>query len=347
MASIHLPTTGSTANPRRTTNKLGTMRSVGWTLEFAQEAAAPATGDANFVEGKPSSAHIDSPPIEAGRTPHKRWPLQFSLSIALSLLVHVSVLIWHLIELPSPKGLAGQELEAIGVEIVDASALESISAERDHGSTASAASVVTEAGTAAPVTQSEVAPADLAPTRTDESTPPTAAFETEVQTNAEVTAAEVVRDNLEQRPPSPPLREPLPKPDTEREPEIGRASDAVAQVEQHATVAGGATSTSAQASTGGNAAAGASPGQLARFAMQVRGALGRSRPRHLGARGNVDVSFVLSIDGQLVSAAIVRSSSNPRIDEMALAAVRTAAYPRPPERATESQRTFIVPFNFK
>lgn len=279
---------------------------------------------------------------------HGRWPLMFPSSAAISFLAHASILVWLLIEAPSQPGLAGQELDAIGVEIVDAGALESTSSKRTPDTSGGVARVVTDdTGTEAPVTLQRVTAASPAPEPAETVPPPAAPLKAVPETEPEIAAAEIVRDN----PDRPPIEEPRTEPPTEpvliTVPESDEGRDKLRQAEQQAAVAGGAASRAAEAATASAAVASASPGQLTRFAMQVRTSLGQSRPRHLGSRGRVLVAFVLSDVGALLSAQIAKSSANPRLDEAALQAVRATPFPRPPAGTSQAERSFVVPFDFQ
>jgi TonB family protein len=95
------------------------------------------------------------------------------------------------------------------------------------------------------------------------------------------------------------------------------------------------------------AAARASAGELSRFGLEVRTALGRYRPKHAGARGSVQVSFALDEVGQVYRVSVARSSGNNRLDELALDAIRQTQFPVPPAGTTDAQRIYIVPYIFK
>jgi TonB family protein len=292
----------------------------------------------------PLVARTDIAPVMQGR-----WPSRFSSSAVLSFLAHASLLVWLVVEPPLQAGQAGKELDAIGVEIVDAAALESVALQRAPASSGGAESVVAEAGAEMPVTQHEAAAAAPTPELTDVTStlPALLKGEPEPVVVAEIAVAAIVREQQERPPVAEPRKEMLAEPLPDKLPETDDGRDNVLQVEQQASVTGGARSRAADASTASDAAASASPGQLARFAMQVRASLGQTRPRHLGTRGRVHIAFVLSDKGTLLSAEIARSSSNLSLDEAAIHAVRTAPFPRPPAGTSEPQRSFVVPFDFK
>lgn len=110
---------------------------------------------------------------------------------------------------------------------------------------------------------------------------------------------------------------------------------------------GGSSSRSATPGEDSEGAAGASPGELARFGLSVRLALGKARPRHAGMRGRVVIVFALGQGGEVVSAMVAKKSGNPALDDAALAAVNRASFPPPPTTMSEKQRTYSVPFEFR
>jgi protein TonB len=324
------------------------MSSAALTVELMREPIVATSRDADVDEGNSPSLNFGFPATDHAPPAQEQWPILITFSGALSLLAHISILIWLLVEPPSQPGLAGQELEAIGVEIVDASALESISSQRTAAQAVATSSIAAEAGIETPITQPEVAPASPEPERFEVAQPPPALLVAQSDLAAEITTADVAREKLEERPRDEPARDHDREPKPAAEPVIEQTHEAPVQVAQLGAIAGGATASGGDASAAAAAGvASASPGQLALFAMQVRGAIGRSRPRHLGARGRVVVAFVLTDAGVLESAKIAKSSTNPSLDESALRAVQATPFPRPPVGASEAQRSFVVPFDFK
>jgi len=71
----------------------------------------------------------------------------------------------------------------------------------------------------------------------------------------------------------------------------------------------------------------------AAYSRQVWAALARSKPR-AGQRGSATVVFSIGASGSVGSVRISRSSGNSRIDQLALATVRRAAFPAPPAGGT-------------
>ena len=236
-------------------------------------------------------------------------------------------------------GSAGQELDAIGIELVPASALEAMAT--DHASTAGGATAPVEVspGTPAPVEPAAVAPQVMAPSTEPYKERPEALVKPDPSStaDAEIAAAETIQDE-----PKPSEEKPVVVTETNDHP----GQDAKQRAPQEAIVSGGeaARGISERATDG---TAGASAGDLARFAMEVRLALGRSRPRHDGESGRVQVSFGLTETGDLRFIDVVKSSGRDRLDDAVVSAVRGTKFPNPPIGASDAQRTYVVPFDFK
>ncbi|WP_132545885.1 TonB family protein [Rhodovulum euryhalinum] len=79
---------------------------------------------------------------------------------------------------------------------------------------------------------------------------------------------------------------------------------------------------------------------LARIQRRARGAPGRE--------GIVALSLWVGRDGALLSASVARSSGNPRLDDMALRAVRSAGgFPPAPAALTEARYGFSLSIRFR
>jgi protein TonB len=94
-------------------------------------------------------------------------------------------------------------------------------------------------------------------------------------------------------------------------------------------------------------AAAASAGAIHAYANQVMDALNKSKPKKVGARGAVRLTFALLADGKLDFVRILKSSGNERLDQMALGAIRQASFPPPPRGMSALQRTFVLPYQFR
>ncbi len=79
------------------------------------------------------------------------------------------------------------------------------------------------------------------------------------------------------------------------------------------------------------------------YGAVVRGAVGRHKPRGVG-RGRVTVTFSIGPMGALRGVSVARSSGNSKLDQAAVAAVRSAApFPAPPSGAGQ---TYSLPIYF-
>lgn len=82
---------------------------------------------------------------------------------------------------------------------------------------------------------------------------------------------------------------------------------------------------------------------LTAWQMRVRQQLMRHAPRGVAGARNCEVAFQLSANGDVLSAALLTSSTSPRFDRRCLRAIRQAApYPAAPEGAADQDRTFAI-----
>ena len=91
----------------------------------------------------------------------------------------------------------------------------------------------------------------------------------------------------------------------------------------------------------------ASAGIVQRYAMQVRAALARNKPKGNGIRGTATITFGIAPTGQVRFARLSDPSGNTLLDKAVLSAVRHTAFPKPPDGMTATQLTYVVPFHFK
>lgn len=278
------------------------------------------------------------PAVEQG--PHR---FGFAAALALAAAVHAAPLVWMATRLPDgTPGAGGASLEAISIDMIDAAALEAMRAKPDvHGGSAeggaeeaAAASLAREEVAAAAPPPAEAVPPDtreeaqLRPTETD--APELAAAETISETPA---VQPKPRDHAPEVPPAPMA-------------DAGAAA-ATPREAQASSAAAAPSALAAEDRAASEGAAAASAGDSARYAVEVRLALGRVRPRHSGTRGRLTVEFALSETGSLVSVGIAGSSGVPALDDAALRAVRAARFPAPPPSLTAAQRRYVVPFEFR
>ncbi len=279
-----------------------------------------------------------------------------------SLAVHlgiVSCLIWH----PSAllPGGGGSALDTVSVDIITADALESL-AKRPLAGAASAGKPMMETN-GNPAPQQEDAPNSIAVPELDaakQTTPLPSPSLIVAKPDEEADAEDVLVASPKRVPARESDRleatEVEPAPDTPPEAEKEaiekkelrpRAPPAVANALAQANVSGGATSSGQSNQVTSEASAGASAGALSRYALEVRLALGRSRPKHSGIRGRVVIAFGLTPEGRISFARVERASGNERLDEAALAALRVAIFPPPPPGTTDPQRSYVAPFEFR
>lgn len=91
----------------------------------------------------------------------------------------------------------------------------------------------------------------------------------------------------------------------------------------------------------------ASQGDIMSYAAQVRARVAGNKPSGNGGHGTVVIGFGVSRAGGLAFARVARSSGSPALDQVALAAVRSAGpFPTPPAGVTPGQLTFSIPFYF-
>ena len=104
---------------------------------------------------------------------------------------------------------------------------------------------------------------------------------------------------------------------------------------------------SSTASVAAPAAAGASPGELARYALQVRKVLARHQPKHVDRRGRVMIGFGINSSGAVRYVDVVQSSGHAKLDQSAVAAIRSAKFPPPPAGMTPKQLSYTIPIDFQ
>ena len=264
------------------------------------------------------------------------------VTIVLSVFAHTALaalLMWS--PLQDNVGIGGQELEAVSVEIVAAAALESLMANVASETGRTSAPVEVASGSGVVSNQVEVAAERSTSAEELIKEQPAALLKSDPNSEApsDVATAEIIK--LGPEPPKPELVTDAKLP----VPESGKDQNNVAA--QAEIVAGGATAQSSAENGVAEGRTGASAGQLTKFAMEVRMALGRSRPKHDGLRGRALIIFALSDAGGIRFADIAKSSGSERLDRLALRAVETATLPKPPTGLTDAQRTYTVPFEFK
>lgn len=114
---------------------------------------------------------------------------------------------------------------------------------------------------------------------------------------------------------------------------------------------GGATSQGdSMAQIAAQSAAIAITGELGAYARRVQQAVARNPPKLRQAgigHGVVVINFALGYDGSLLRAEVLSSSGNSTLDDAALAAVRNTKFPSPPGAAQPSQLVYNFPVKFR
>jgi TonB family protein len=235
----------------------------------------------------------------------------FFSAVTVSLLVHCVVAVAALTQLTDifnrMQGAGGGARESLGVELVSEAELDSLLLK--FTTAAASANGADAASTlATPPEPEQKSPAEAAQATPDAQPPPLAG----------------VGEQIQNQPAQAEMRPTLPD-----------APQLVAAPSPAATFPGTL------------AASRATAGELSRFGLEVRTALGRYRPKHAGARGSVQVSFALDEVGQAHKIVVARSSGNSRLDDLALNAIRQTQFPIPPPGSTDAQRLYVVPYIFK
>ncbi|MBK1637013.1 TonB family protein, partial [Rhodovulum adriaticum] len=133
-------------------------------------------------------------------------------------------------------------------------------------------------------------------------------------------------------------------PPQERPAEAQRQSaPSVAQAARRAKGEGG----EARGQSGQSSAATLSPARsralMAEWGARIRARIARGVPRGAG-RGTAVVNLTVAADGRLVAVRLAQTSGDPRIDQIALAAVRRAGrFPAAPGELGLRQQSFTLP----
>jgi protein TonB len=96
-----------------------------------------------------------------------------------------------------------------------------------------------------------------------------------------------------------------------------------------------------------SAPAAASAGAVREYGRHVALALSKTKPKGLGTRASVQVTFTIATDGGLALAEVTKSSGYPKLDDAAIEAVRRTKFPAPPAGMTTAQLTYQVPYHFR
>jgi periplasmic protein TonB len=279
-----------------------------------------------------------------GASRESRWAV-YVAAFMISVSLHVALGTWLFVRLQESAGFEGEVIDAISVEMVAGTALESIDARQRVEKAGAHEAIASKPGQDVPVEVAEVAASQPAAVKeeVEGARPSETVARLPSQPEGEIEAAQMVKTD--------PAKETDPRPEDRPDREPGRKmpktdKGAVVQLPQEAKVQGGAASIAAAE---GEAApsANTSPGERSRYAMLVRDALGPTRPRHEGMKGSVYVAFALSPTGAVQSVDVAKSSGSAVLDRDAVAAVQRTTFPAPPAGMSDAQRRYVVSYDYK
>jgi periplasmic protein TonB len=337
-----------------------------WVLQIATTAPVDSRGERapfasvgmfGFRPGlKPSPVAIPSAqdsatvlaPNAAQRFPAMRrpQPALIVISSVVTVLAHLLPAVF-LLRAPQSAGAGGTELEAVSIEIVDASVLDAQRETRDVGAGGAQSVAATTGNNAipAPTLAPDVAKetAQDAPSDKITAVPPEQKPEQVSQPVVMVQNADETVDAKTETTPEPPQNI---VPDIKLvAPAFPSAAAAPSGGNSGGAEAASKTATPSIAAAGRVAA---SQGEINRFVVGVRASLARTKPSARGRTGTALVVFAIDVDGQLGQLRIEKTSGNSALDQAALDAVRRAApFRAPPEGMADAARRFVIPYQFE
>jgi periplasmic protein TonB len=337
-----------------------------WVLQIAptapvgsrvERAALAGVGMFGFRPGlKPSPAAIPAAqdmatvlvPDAALRFPAMRRPKPALIIVACVVTVLCHLLpAGLLLRAPQSVGAGGMEIEAVSIEIVDASVLDAQRETRDDGAGGAQSVAATTGNNAipAPTSAPDVAKETAQDAPSDKSTAMPAEQKPEqipqpvlVVPDGNVTVDVTTETTTE------PLQNIFP--------DVKLMTPAIPSAAAAPTggSVGGAEAASKTATpwiaTAGRVAA--SQGEINRFVAGIRASLARTKPSGRGRFGTALVVFAIDVDGQLGQLRIEKTSGNTALDQAALDAVRRAApFRAPPAGMADAVRRFVIPYQFE
>lgn len=337
-----------------------------------REVGSPSAEDDGtppMTRGDDPSSAPRLPGLQRAETPNeppagaRRRFAAATLVAALGHLGLLAALAW----VPSGQaGAGGIDIEATSVEVslLPATALQSrietrsiaagaaLTVDATDGASLSAAPSATPAPSAKPPAETPPPPAEVLleakPEPVDPDAPALPAAEKRPETTARSDATPPP-EPIEQKPQERPTEAEPSRTETSRDATAPATARETPSATEAATVGGAAARAESAAQQATAGAAAASPGQIAAYAKSVVGALARTAPRTAGTagRGTVRVEFAIGDDGAIELLKVKQSSGRPRLDDLALAAVRATRFPAPPAGLTLPQRTYEVPYHFR
>ncbi|HXF53969.1 MAG TPA: TonB family protein [Hyphomicrobiaceae bacterium] len=240
--------------------------------------------------------------------------------------------------------------EAITVEVIESTVLESVRPDESRQAAASAATAAPQEGDPNAEAEQITEPAKSDPiwsaTAVHEIPKAEAAHEPEpdFEPQPTTTPEEVSEAEPAEAPPKETEVDQKPVENDEVLPKPQRESKARKAVQRH----GGATSkaTAGQAPSSGRASA--SQGSILTYAAQVRASIARNKPAGNSYRGTVIIAFGVTASGGLAYAHVAKSSAIAALDRLALSTVhRAAPFPQPPPGASARQLRFSIALQFQ
>ncbi len=285
-------------------------------------------------------------PDAALRFPVSR-PRERGLGIfrCVAAVVVLLVPIRFLLSAPRGAGAGGIELEAVSIELVEASVLDAQRETREDaaGTVQSVAATTGNNAAAIPPSVMEVPKDKTKDTAAERNTPPPLEPKLEPVAEPVLTAqnADVsVEVSLNDRPVAA-----LPVPNT-AVPAIATAAAAAPSGGNSGGAEAASKTAAASVTAAGKVAA--SQGDVNQFVAGIRSSLARTKPSGRGRFGTALVAFAIEMDGQLGYVRVEKSSGNTTLDQAALEAVRRAApFRAPPVGMADAARRLVVPYKFE
>jgi periplasmic protein TonB len=277
-------------------------------------------------------------------------------AFTLAALLHLAP-VYLLLQVPAGTGVGGRELEAVSIELVDASVLDAQRESRELGA-GTAQSVAATTGSSVSSAASPVTPAakDVVQVKPlEKSTLPNVEPPVPTQQQVLVVPKADWSVDLSANLPvvEPPRREPASDPNPDKKPIVEDVAKQPVTIPSNAASGGTtggaeATANTALQSTPSAGQVAASQGEINRFVASIRSALARTKPNGRGRTGTALVAFAILSDGQIDFVKIEKSSGNVALDQSALDAVRRAApFKVPPSGMAESALRFTIPYRFE
>jgi TonB family protein len=247
------------------------------------------------------------------------WSGLLMAGLALSVLLHVGVLVYLQRHNTDDGGSGGTQLQTVEIDLITAS--DWLAGARNQGVNEGA-----DADDDVKKDKSEAA-------RREPSETPPEGFVKPAEGTSELAAAEIIKaDPIIERREEEADRE---KPEKAAVSETPNDGEATQTQEAHENRFKSGSSL------------GATPGQITRYGLSVREALNRNRPLYFGADGRVVVEFWVAESGGVQRVRIAQSSGLKDLDDAAIRSIQKTQFPAPPNGMTEEQRAFRVPFDFR